>query len=270
MSSQITGRIATIQKEKGLGVIAAPDVEDHVFFLEDLKRCDERLIVVGARVRFKSFPPSKEGLSPIARGLELETDEASPGVPQENTPSEDGQNSSNVPICVSTAFMAAAKTTHSEEFEAAVFSLLRMLGIHYVLRFPAKGQAGKSDGFFMVQGLAVIYGCTFQPNFLSGEWGDKTDQISNYVGTLLRGYVELRQAIRMRAEFFDTKKQVWIITRKESGTFQEINGIPIKQIDVADIGRLIQKRLEADCSYKEQQLADDLIALGNLPLKTHG
>jgi cold shock CspA family protein len=267
MSSLITGRISIINKEKGWGFINVPDGADHFFFLGDvLKRWDEKNIAVGTRVRFKPYPSNREGMLPIARLLEPETDEANPVAPQEDTPPED--DSSYIPACVSTAFITAVKTEHSEEFEAAVFSLLRMLGIHYLIRFPAKDQAGKSDGFFMVQGLAVIYDCTLQPNFLSGEWGDKTDQISNYVGTLLRGYVEHRETIRMRAEFSDTKKQVWIITRKESGTFQEINGIPIKQIDVADIGRLIQKRLEADCSYKEQQLADDLIALGNMPLKT--
>lgn len=259
MGGIVAGVIKSFDRSKGQGFVSLDGHPDHIFFSDNLRNIAPSDLVVGLSVSFKTAPPKKAGLAPIARDV---------GMPV-CTPDEP-VDMSHVPAIVAATFAHVAQSRDSLVFEKSTFTLLRLLGVHNIFQFPPKGQAGKSDGFFKIQSLAVIYDCTLNERFLGGEWGDKTDQIANYVATLRRGYVELRHPFTMKSEFADAHKQVWIITRKKSGTFQDVDGIPIKQIDVADISHLIEKRLGSDSTYKEQQLADDLIALGSQPLGHFG
>jgi hypothetical protein len=101
-------------------------------------------------------------------------------------------------------------------------------------------------------------------HFSDGKWGDKTVQINNYVSTLTRGYIELNQKFKMKAEFSDAQKQVWVITRNESKIIGETNGIFVKQIGINDLINIMIRRLISDSTYKEQQLSEDLISLGSI------
>ena len=87
------------------------------------------------------------------------------------------------------------KINDSGDFEDAVFSLLRLLGIHSVYQYSRDAQAGKADGFFILENLAVMYDCTLRSPF--EEY--KKDQIENYIHKL------------------SNKSQLTIETRKADG-----------------------------------------------------
>ncbi|OCG21427.1 hypothetical protein [Gilliamella sp. App4-10] len=47
-------------------------------------------------------------------------------------------------------------------FEDAVFDLLKVTGLNKIFQFDRDNQAGKADGFFIIENLAVMYDCTLQ------------------------------------------------------------------------------------------------------------
>jgi acetoin utilization deacetylase AcuC-like enzyme len=77
----------------------------------------------------------------------------------------------------SDAFSLVEQIKNSDEFEDAVFALLRLHGIHAVYQYPKEAQAGRADGFFILNNLAVMYDCTLRDSF--EEY--KKDQIENYI-----------------------------------------------------------------------------------------
>lgn len=55
-----------------------------------------------------------------------------------------------------------------------------MIGLNKIFQFDRDNQAGKADGFFIIENLAVMYDCTLQKNFESF----KEEQIENYINKL--------------------------------------------------------------------------------------
>jgi hypothetical protein len=74
-------------------------------------------------------------------------------------------------------FYNLIKTKDSPEFEDLVFQLLKLIGINNICKIDRKRQAGREDGFFVFENLAVIYDCT-----LKTDWKDKksTDKIVGF------------------------------------------------------------------------------------------
>lgn len=149
-------------------------------------------------------------------------------------------------------------------FEDGVFLLLRLLGIHTAYQYPRSEQAGEADGFFMIESLAVMYDCTLRENFES----HKQTQMENFRN-------RLSQRTQLTFEFRKTdggvgkktvplpgKKQVWIITRGETRELEDFGGIKVKEIAVADLCKVLERRLR-DIAYDVDRLATDLTLIGN-------
>jgi cold shock CspA family protein len=168
----------------------------------------------------------------------------------------------------SSGIMAQVETlcsvTDPELFEDGVFLLLRLLGIHTAYQYPRSAQAGEADGFFMIESLAVMYDCTLRDNFETY----KQTQIENYKNRLSQRTqltFEFRKAdggIGRKTVPLAGKKQVWIITRGETRELEDFGGIKVKEIAVADLCKVLERRMR-DIACDVDRVATDLTLLGN-------
>jgi hypothetical protein len=153
----------------------------------------------------------------------------------------------------------------SDEFEDAVFCLLRLLGIHTVYQYPRDAQAGRADGFFILENLAVMYDCTLRESF--EEY--KEEQIENYINKL-RNKSQLtidtrktdggqgRKELQIQGKY----RQVWIITRGSTREIRDYDGIKVKEIAVRDLIDIAINRCK-DLSYEADRLSSQLALLGS-------
>lgn len=135
-------------------------------------------------------------------------------------------------------FEVLRSTQDWEEFENYTFYLIRLLGIHTAYKFAKNRQAGKADGFFKFQNLAVIYDCTLDEKFEQ----KKKDQITNYCNQLKMGSLEIPEGIF--EEFHNYQKQVWIITRGKSRVIKKVDSIAVKEVSIDKIINLYENRLQ--------------------------
>lgn len=149
-------------------------------------------------------------------------------------------------------------------FEDGVFLLLRLLGIHTAYQYPRSAQAGEADGFFMIESLAVMYDCTLRDNFETY----KQTQIENYKNRLSQRTqltFEFRKSdggIGRKTVPLSGKKQVWIITRGETRELEDFGGIKVKEIAVADLCKVLERRMR-DIACDADRLSTDLTLIGN-------
>jgi len=144
------------------------------------------------------------------------------------------------------------KTCKWEEFEYYVFLLLKLIGIHEIIRYPPKEQSGRPDGFFKFKSLVVIYDCTLKRDIKS-----KKDQIENYCRKLLSNNIINGYDIK------NCKKQVWIITKGKSRRIEdfEIEDVKVKEISIDDLINIYERRL-LDDSMNTEKLEELLIKIG--------
>ncbi len=155
--------------------------------------------------------------------------------------------------------------TSPDDFEDAVYLLIRLLGIHTAFQFDRKNQAGKADGFFIIENLAVMYDCTLITSFSDY----KEDQIDNYVNKLNQKSqitLEIRKpdggTASKTIQISGKKRQVWIITRGTTKELTDYDGIKVKEVSVKDLALIFSKRVK-DWSYDIDRLSSDLTLLGN-------
>lgn len=155
--------------------------------------------------------------------------------------------------------------TSADDFEDAVYLLIRLLGIHTAYQFDRKNQAGKADGFFILENLAVMYDCTLIASFSDY----KEEQIDNYVNKLSQKSqitLEIRKpdggTASKTIQISGKKRQVWIITRGTTKELTDYDGIKVKEISVTDLASIFSKRVK-DWSYDIDRLSSDLTLLGN-------
>ncbi|OCG22634.1 hypothetical protein A9G11_06955 [Gilliamella sp. wkB108] len=149
-------------------------------------------------------------------------------------------------------------------FEDSVFNLLKVIGLNKIFQFDRDNQAGKADGFFIIENLAVMYDCTLQRDYESF----KEEQIENYIN-------KLSQKAQLT---FNTKKsdggitpktipltgkskQVWIITKGESKELSDFDNVKVKEISIYDLCEIYKKRL-SDITYDNEKLVNDFIYIG--------
>lgn len=157
----------------------------------------------------------------------------------------DNEVSKNLNFLYPSFFDDLLITKDWKNFEILTFYLVRLLGIHAAYNFEIKNQAGKADGFFKFQNLAIIYDCTLENDFDE----KKKDQITNYCSQLQRGIIEICDTIE---EFHNHQKQVWIITRGKPRLIKKINDVVVKEILIDDLIGIYEYRLQNMVS------ADDL------------
>jgi len=123
--------------------------------------------------------------------------------------------------------------------------LLKLLGIQNVHHFLGERQAGRADGFLKTGNLAILYDCTLRAGLVEV---DKQEQINNYCAQLQRGVIDLAENIK--EEFYQHKKQVWIISKGSTRLIKIVNTITVKEVHVADITALYQERLLGNMSQQ--------------------
>lgn len=154
---------------------------------------------------------------------------------------------------------------NSDDFEDAVFLILRLLGIHSVYQFDRKKQAGKADGIFTIENLIVMYDCTLNHNFVEF----KKDQIENYINKLNQKEQLTVDILKVdgssSSKMFkieNKKRQVWIITRGKTREINDYDNIKVKEVSIWDLIEFISMRIK-DSSYDMDRLTSELILLGS-------
>lgn len=151
---------------------------------------------------------------------------------------------------LSPAFFDKLTKTHDwQEFEKYSYLLLKLLGIPSAYHFIGERQAGKPDGFFKFGNLAVIYDCTLDRGHIEET---KRDQIINYCNRLKQGSIEVSG--RTTEEFYNSVKQVWIITQGTSRKIKVVNNIEVKEVSIRDIMTIYHERLTANMSDQNLEL----------------
>ena len=148
-------------------------------------------------------------------------------------------------------FSTISITRDAEEFEGLCFKLLKLTGIHEI--HTHQEQSGKSDGFFKIGSLAVIYDATLRGEFE----GKKGVQIENYCSQLTSGSLGYDGGhIRVA----DCQKNVWVITRGKTRRITKVDSITVKEVSVADLIQIYQTRI--DKNLNEDELVNALVSLG--------
>jgi hypothetical protein len=190
--TQLSGTIVTLPRGMNFGFIRTNNLPDHIFYFDSF---GQNILnfnpIVGLEVLFESAV-TKEVNEDTGR---TETRTTAKNVVKKQhikvTPKEgdhenaDKYNSHKIILRIlDEAFRGALSSSVFSEFEDSIFSILKILGVQHIFRFPRTEQQGKSDGFFKVTALAVIYDCTLDQNYLNDQSRNKNIQIDNYVSAL--------------------------------------------------------------------------------------
>lgn len=142
-------------------------------------------------------------------------------------------------------FFSYMKTCAWQKFEEYSFQLLRLLGIHDVLKFPQNDNKGKSDGFFVFNTLAVLYDVTLDDNFKA----TKKTQIDNYVNLLRKD--KIKQGKR-EYSFHEKNREVWIINRgPQVKLLKTVDDIKVKEIPYHRLIDIYYTRLSKEIDTRE-------------------
>ncbi len=151
-----------------------------------------------------------------------------------------------------------------DDFENAVYLLLKLLGIHKVFHYEPENQAGKADGFFIIENMAVMYDCTLRSNFKEF----KKDQIENYINKLSKSNIEFNiqkldgsVAPKKTFQIQEKVKQVWIITKGKSQELRDVDSIKVKEISIYDLLNVLSKRMK-NKNYDIECFVNDLMFIG--------
>lgn len=146
-------------------------------------------------------------------------------------------------------------------FEDSVFNLLKIIGLNKIFQFDRENQAGKADGFFIIENLAVMYDCTLKSDYEAF----KEEQIENYINQLNHKAHLTFNTKKMDGPttpktipLTGKSKQVWIITKGESKEISDYDNVKVKEISIHDLCKIFQKRLH-DITYDNEKLMNDFI-----------
>lgn len=151
------------------------------------------------------------------------------------------------------------------EFEKLTFLLLRLLGIHSLYQYDSKQQAGRADGFFICDRLAVMYDCTLRRSFEE----IKKDQIENYVNKMRQSSITIdvktgeKTSLPQKHDIQSKTRQVWIITKGVTRDLYETEGLVVREIAIDDLASLLEIKLNAN-NFKESDLLKYLLELSDL------
>lgn len=256
------GKVTRLIPSKKSGYIILDNSQDEFYFLAShSSKLDYEKLDDGKRVSFTVGERSKHG-NFFANDVEIADEKL-----RTNTETALIQQNSNGELKTATliekllsAFNDVENCQNPNDFEDAVFILLRCLGIHNLYQYDRKNQSGQADGFFIIGNLAVMYDCSLRDNFEE----HKDAQIRNYVNSL-NNDSQLTITIK-RADGGTSKKtqhisgkmrQVWIITRRNTRELGDYSGIKVKEVSVQDIVKVIATRLNLGI-FEEEDLSAKL------------
>jgi hypothetical protein len=133
------------------------------------------------------------------------------------------------------------------EFEDLVFNLLRLIGINKIYQYDRNKGAGRADGFFVSGNLAVLYDCTLRNPYMS----HKETQIFNYKQQLKQASSITIHETRSNGKVIKKtlvipkNKEVWIITRGNTGIIQQNGNICVKEVSVKSLIDAFNEKLDS-------------------------
>lgn len=151
------------------------------------------------------------------------------------------------------------------EFEKLAFLLLRLLGVHTLYQYDSKNQAGRADGFFICDRLAVMYDCTLKSGFEK----IKQDQVENYINKMRQSSITIdvktgeKTSLNKTHDIQNKTRQVWIITKKETRDISETEGVVVREVSAMDLINLLEVKLNAN-NFRETELVKYLLDFGEL------
>jgi len=136
-------------------------------------------------------------------------------------------------------FFSQIDSNSPQEFEDNMFYVLKLIGIHNIHQYNRRDQAGRPDGFFKFENIAVIYDVTLNSNFMQ----KKKAQIQNYCRQL-KDDNEFEFGSK-KYTITNCNKYVWIITRSgTSRTIATIDGINVKEVSFTTLKNIYLERLQ--------------------------
>jgi cold shock CspA family protein len=253
-------QIKSIIKDKNIegayyGFIRTTDEgNDYYFRKSDLNELLLEDLTIGDRVEFEPVE-GKEGRA--VKNLKLFTENSN--IDNEDTISFDDYEKELIKN-----LKRIININNCDDFEDSVYLILKLIGIHKIFQFDRNSQAGKADGFFMLENMAVMYDCTLHQNFEAF----KEEQIENYINKLSQksqitfDIQKLDGSTAPRTLQISGKtKQVWIITKGESKELRDFDSIKIKEVSVHDLINTLSKRIK-DPTYDVERLVNDLMFIG--------
>lgn len=152
-------------------------------------------------------------------------------------------------------FEEIVNTRDAKVFEDSVHDLLRLLGILDLYEIPRTMQAGRSDGFFKIGRLAVLYDATLNENHKEF----KAQQVENFIAQISKDQIELSPKDTKSVKGY--KKQVWIITRSVTQLQRKVDKIQVSEVGVTDLIHLYTERMTK--KLDAEQLEEALAKLGS-------
>lgn len=258
------GTICKLIPARKAGLIALENSEDEFYFLASRSpTLDYKSLADGHRVSFVDGGPSKHGNN-FANDVEIidenpKTESNAATLPIQKNGATELKPTTLIEKLLS-AFDDIKNCKNPNDFEDAVFILLRCLGIHNLYQYDRKNQAGQADGFFIIGNLAVIYDCSLRDNFEE----HKDEQIRNYVNKLNNESqltIPIKRtdggAGKKQLQISGKMRQVWIITKHNTRELGDYNGIKVKEVSVHDIIKVIATRLNLGV-FEEEDLSAKL------------
>lgn len=228
--------------------------KDYYFRKSDLNELPIEKLSIGNKVEFE-FIETRDGRS--VKKLKLLAEGS-------NIKNKENLSFSDYKIGLISHLKKAININNCDDFEDGVYLVLKLMGIHKLFQFDRSSQAGKADGFFILENMAIMYDCTLHQNFETF----KEEQIENYINKLNQ-----KSQVTFDVQKIDGStapktmqisgktKQVWIITKGESKELREFDNIKIKEISIYDLINILTKRLE-EPTYDAEHIVNDFMFIG--------
>jgi len=250
------GKVSKIRN--GWGFIEQPDESEIYFTQKDLRGIAFKELKKGDAVSFEIG--IKDDGKTFAANIKKTNAPAAVNANVTRSPSEQVKK-----LLVSSLERELANVKTGLEFEKLTFLLLRLLGIHSLYQYDSKQQAGRADGFFICDRLAVMYDCTLQGRFEE----KKKDQIENYVNKMRQSSITIdvktgeKTSLPQKHDIQSKTRQVWIITKGVTRDLYETEGLVVREIAIDDLASLLEIKLNAN-NFKESDLLKYLLELSDL------
>lgn len=250
------GKISKIRT--GWGFIEQSDESEIYFSQKDLRGIEFKDLKKGDAVSFEIG--IKDDGKTFAANIQKANTPATVNANVTRSPSEQVKK-----LLVSSLERELANVKTGLEFEKLTFLLLRLLGIHSLYQYDSKQQAGRADGFFICDRLAVMYDCTLRQGFEE----IKKDQIENYVNKMRQSSITIdvktgeKTSLPQKHDIQSKTRQVWIITKGITRDLYETEGLVVREIAIDDLSSLLEIKLNAN-NFKESDLLKYLLELSDL------
>lgn len=149
------------------------------------------------------------------------------------------QDDQNNHLHLQPPFFVHMATCNWKIFEEYCFQLLRLLGIHEIMKYPQLDNRGKADGYFKFNDMSVLYDATLELEFYT----QKETQIGNYVHQLKKDDIKINKTTYTHS----ANRQIWIITKGSAvNHITTVDDIQVKEIPYTKLIDLYYMRMDSE------------------------